>query len=59
MPDETQEKIQKEYDSALQELECLEKEKEQVVANYIHELEQEKIEELRSSLGATSVENNS
>jgi mRNA-degrading endonuclease RelE of RelBE toxin-antitoxin system len=53
-PDEIIKKIEQAYESAIKELELLDKEKRGIIAHYIKELEARKIEEIRGQLRALS-----
>lgn len=48
--DQEVEKAQNEYRDSLSELRDLEDEKKKIIAGYIHDLEEQKIQQLRSSI---------
>ncbi|HQV65049.1 MAG TPA: hypothetical protein PKZ56_02370 [Candidatus Paceibacterota bacterium] len=53
-PDEIIKKIEQAYESAIKELDLLDKEKRGIIAGYIKELEARKIEEIREQLRVLS-----
>ena len=53
-PDEIIKKIEQAYESAIKELDLLDKEKRGIIARYIKELEARKIEEIREQLRVLS-----
>lgn len=53
-PDEIIKKIEQAYESAISELNLLDKEKREIISRYIKELEARKIEEIRDQLRALS-----
>ena len=53
-PEEIIKKIEQAYESAISELNLLDKEKREIISRYIKELEARKIEEIRDQLRALS-----
>lgn len=53
-PDEIIKKIEQAYESAISELNLLDKEKREIISRYIKELEARKIEEIREQLRVLS-----